>query len=179
MANVFDIADFIIETVNASPDDQITNLKLNKLLYYAQGIFLSRTGNPLFTNKIAAWVLGPVVPDVYYKYRVCGKNPIPSSEEKLNIDGFSDDEIEALLDTMEYFGQYTGSRLVDMTHEPGSPWDITEKSGKTVIPLSEIKSYFDKHSVKRWSPSPEIAVVKSLPNDWYEKRDDDIWEEAK
>ena len=48
MATVFDVADFFIDIANMSEDDQMTNLKLNKLLYYAQGVFLARTGKPLF-----------------------------------------------------------------------------------------------------------------------------------
>ena len=67
MANVFDVADFFVQLANQSEDDQITNLKLNKLLYYAQGAFLARTGHPLFHNTMEAWPLGPVIPDVYHK----------------------------------------------------------------------------------------------------------------
>ncbi len=59
MANVFDVADFFIQMTNHSEDDQITNLKLNKLLYYAQGAFLARTGKPLFENNMEAWTYGP------------------------------------------------------------------------------------------------------------------------
>lgn len=51
MANVYDVADFFIDVCNNSTDDQITNLKLNKLLYYAQGCHLARTGEPLFDEK--------------------------------------------------------------------------------------------------------------------------------
>ena len=54
MANVYDVADFFIDVCNNSTDDQITNLKLNKLLYYAQGCHLARTGKPLFDDKIEA-----------------------------------------------------------------------------------------------------------------------------
>ena len=39
MANVFDVANLFIQIANQSEDDSITNLKLNKLLYYAQGTF--------------------------------------------------------------------------------------------------------------------------------------------
>ena len=69
MATVFDVADFFIDIANMSEDDQMTNLKLNKLLYYAQGVFLARTGKPLFDDDIEAWDLGPVVSCIYQKYK--------------------------------------------------------------------------------------------------------------
>lgn len=40
MADVFQPANCFIDIANQSEDDQITNLKLNKLLYYAWGRFL-------------------------------------------------------------------------------------------------------------------------------------------
>ena len=81
MANVFDVADFFIQIANQSEDDQMTNLKLNKLLYYAQGVYLARTGRPLFDENIEAWTFGPVIPNIYRKYKVCGRNPIASSDD--------------------------------------------------------------------------------------------------
>ncbi len=43
MANVFDIANFFIDIAIKTEDDFVTNLKLNKLIYYAQGAYLART----------------------------------------------------------------------------------------------------------------------------------------
>jgi uncharacterized phage-associated protein len=60
MADVFDVAAFFVQMANLSADDQMTNLKLNKLLYYAQGASLARTGNTLFNDSIEAWPYGPV-----------------------------------------------------------------------------------------------------------------------
>ena len=49
-----------------SEEPDISNLKLLKLLYYAQGTFLALYGRPLFNESIEAWLHGPVVPDVYH-----------------------------------------------------------------------------------------------------------------
>lgn len=76
MAAAETAAKFFIMLANQRDDDFITNLKLNKLLYYAQGAYLARTGRPLFNEQIEAWAYGPVVPSIYRKYKVCGKNPI-------------------------------------------------------------------------------------------------------
>ena len=54
MADVFDVAAFFVQMANLRADDQITNLKLNKMLYYEQGASLSRTGITLFKDSIEA-----------------------------------------------------------------------------------------------------------------------------
>ena len=41
-------------------DIDITNLVLNKLVYFAQVESLRETGKPLFEDKIEAWPYGPV-----------------------------------------------------------------------------------------------------------------------
>ena len=76
MADVFDVADFFIELFGKGIESDITNLKLNKLLYFAQGHCLAVTRKPLFDGLIEARDLGPVIPVVHHKYKICGKNPI-------------------------------------------------------------------------------------------------------
>ena len=51
--------------------DDLTNMKLNKLLYFSQGHYLKKYGRPLFNNVIEAWGHGPVVPEVYSTYKEC------------------------------------------------------------------------------------------------------------
>ena len=77
MANVLDVAQFMI--LAAGDESDMTNMKLNKLLYYAQGIHLARTGHPLFRDQIEAWQHGPVVPSVYQQYKEFGAGPMPST----------------------------------------------------------------------------------------------------
>jgi len=147
-------ARLFIDTVNQREDDSITNLKLNKLLYYAQGVHLARTGEPLFNDPIEAWVYGPVVPSIYRKYKVCGSNVIPSiSKESIRTEYFTSEELDALLDVIREFGQYTGHALVSMTHEPGTPWSAVYTGGHSVIPQELIREYFIKNSVPRFNVS--------------------------
>lgn len=54
----------------------LTNLKLNKLVYYAQAWHLALWGEPLFDEPIEAWVHGPVVPALYVEYKKYGYRPI-------------------------------------------------------------------------------------------------------
>jgi len=175
MANVFDVADFFIQIANQSEDDQITNLKLNKLLYYAQGVYLARTGKPLFDNHILAWPLGPVVSEVYHKYKVCGRNPIPYTEE-IERSCFSSEEFETILDVIREFGQYTGNALVSLTHKAGTPWDKAFSAGHGVLEQTDIRDYFIAHPVPKFETRIKTPIVNALPQEWYDPDEDSVWE---
>ena len=80
MAKVQDVAKFFIGLANEQAEqnqgDLMTNLRLQKLLYFAQGWYLARYGKPLFSDEIEAWTYGPVVPEVYQTYKPNGKDGI-------------------------------------------------------------------------------------------------------
>lgn len=175
MVNVFDAAEFFVRVANQSEDDQMTNLKVNKLLYYAQGTVLARTGKPLFSNDIEAWTFGPVIPEVYHRYKVCGRNPIESDED-VDRSCFTEDEFEALLDVMREFGQYTGSALVSLTHQAGTPWSNAFSSNQQIVNREEIQTYFTAHPVPRLKDKISVPQVSALPSDWYDPDEDKNWE---
>ena len=177
MAKVFDVANFFIDITNRTDEDQITNLKLNKLLYFAQGCFLSRTGKPLFEEEIEAWALGPVVPSVYHKYKVCGKTPITTVDDDYSETVFSPSEISALVDVMRDYGRFTASALVNITHRKGTPWQKANDAGDAVISKSDIKHYFTENPVGRAVDAfSSVPIVDALPKEWYDKTEDDEWE---
>ena len=123
--------------------DFISNLKLQKLLYYAQGIHLALYGAPLFADKIVAWQYGPVVEDVYQKYKINGSEPIADFD--LPIENFTADEENTLQFTQDAFGQFSAWKLADMTHEE-TPWKTTPILHE--IPCNKIKNYFEAHYVE-------------------------------
>lgn len=180
MASVFDCANFFIDIANSTDDDNMTNMKVNKLLYYAQGTHLARTGKPLFKEAIKAWEHGPVIPQVYNKYSVCGRQPIEQADEGYSSQVFTCDELSTLLDVMSEFGKYTGSTLRKMTHENGTPWaNAYVKDKSNVIPLRTIRLFFQEHPVKKWEPSTDIPHVKVLPKELYNPEEDAIWESCR
>lgn len=141
----------------ASNDDYevyegITHLKLQKLLYNAQGVCLAITGNKLFSDDLEAWDHGPVVRNVYDTYCVFGRNPIiipPTPENNKIIDKIeSDTEIKNILDLVyDSFSIYTAWQLREMSHVKDGPWDKTEKN--KVISTDLIKEYFAKEVVEK------------------------------
>ena len=174
MANVYDVANFFVEMTNATEDDTITNLKLNKLMYFAQGCFLARTGKRLFPEDIEAWTYGPVVPEVYHKYKVCGRNAIESVDDDFTVDSFTEEELETLIDVMREMAKYTSSTLVSITHREDSPWSHTNESN--VISDSLLVEYFrdPKNEIRKFSLG-SAETVETLPASWYDPEEDDIW----
>ena len=66
------ITNYILSMSEEDVGDGISNLKLQKLLYYCQGTYLAIKGTPLFEHPIEAWEHGPVVPEVYHQYKEHG-----------------------------------------------------------------------------------------------------------
>lgn len=113
MIHVKRVADYFLSLVKEEEGDLMTNLKLQKLLYYAQGFHLATFGKPLFDKKIEAWIYGPVVPYMFKKYESYGKGAIPYKHNG----GFDDidDETKALLDEVyTVYGQFSASALKDI-----------------------------------------------------------------
>ena len=75
---VNDVVRFIVNAGDTFEDgDSISNMKLQKLLYYCQGFHLaSFEGAALFDEKVEAWEHGPVVPVVWRRFREFGRDPI-------------------------------------------------------------------------------------------------------
>jgi uncharacterized phage-associated protein len=127
----------------ANDGDGISNLKLQKLVYYAQGFFTAIHGRPLFDERIEAWTHGPVVPELYQLYRDNGKNPIPVPNGLILSDfrqTLEDSEIELIEEVYEVFGQYAAWQLRNMTHEE-APW-MAHEAQSDIIPVQEMQEYF-------------------------------------
>lgn len=145
-------------SLNAVEDDVyegITNLKLQKLLYYAQGVYLALYNERLFSDNIMAWEHGPVVVDVYKEYKENGRNQIKLKRNnefdkiitKIEGDSKASNSLNLVYDN---FAIYTAWQLRNMTHEEGSPWSITvaEKGLNNVIRKDLIKDYFIENVIE-------------------------------
>ncbi len=116
--------------------DEISNLKIQKLLYYAQGCALASMGKPLFDDDIVAWKHGPVVENVYQKYHEYGRKGISVIPDYPVLSP----EIEDLLiNTYNYFAKYSAWELANLTHRE-DPWKLTSKN--SVISITLMRNYF-------------------------------------
>lgn len=127
----------------------LTNLKLQKLLYYFQGYTLAYFEKPLFKNNIINWKHGPVVEDVYYEFQKCGRDPVYLSEGDLLSGGkFDYSEIKNnkimkrfLTDVFEYYAKYSASNLRNKTHNE-DPWMDTKN--REIMSNTSLQDYFIK-----------------------------------
>lgn len=131
------------EVMDTEDSDYISNLKLQKLLYYAQGSFLAIIDCPLFSDDIVAWKHGPVIENVYYQYYGNGSGGIVFNEE-FDFSSFTQEENDLLTQVYDIFGQYSAWKLRDMTHAE-DPWKNTAQSD--IIDTALIKEYFKREYV--------------------------------
>lgn len=111
--------------------DYLTNLKLQKLLYYIQGWHLAQTGQPAFAEEIQAWREGPVVPEVYQTFKNLGTRPIV--EAPTRRPHLTDDLRDMVEQVWEKYKAFSGYELSDMTHSE-SPWLETRGGAPPTAP---------------------------------------------
>ena len=121
------IADYIIShCIDTTP---ISNLQLNKIMYFVQKYFLQNTQNPegLFEEDFQAWKLGPVLPEVYYKYCTFGGTHIllrPQNLIELPIE-YS----QIINNIVDFNSKKSPWDLVEETHKPDGAWAHVYQNG--------------------------------------------------
>lgn len=146
--NAIDIAKWFINhnlkvrDIDNEDTDDISNLKLQKLLYYAQGSMLALTGKKLFNDEILAWAHGPVIKEVYDTFKSYGSSGINEYFEDNNIDIETENILKQVYNE---FGKYSAWGLRDMTHNE-IPWIETRRND--VISITKIYDYFKEHYVE-------------------------------
>ena len=133
-----DVANYFLSLVDRDAGDLVSNLKLQKLIYYAQGFHLALHDSPLFNEPIEAWQHGPVVPDLYQEYKQYGGGALPIPEG-IDVSIYTQNTKDLLEEVYSVFGQFSAWKLRNMTHEE-PPWKETEQ-GETISHES-LKSYF-------------------------------------
>ncbi len=120
MYNALQVAEYVIEysTSNGTP---VSNLRLQKVLYFIQAEFMVSKNVACFNDKIEAWDLGPVIPTVYRKYKVFGASSIPVVNNVSFDNGITSDDIKTISQTVDQCNRYSTSALVEITHNQ-EPW---------------------------------------------------------
>lgn len=159
--DVLDIARYIVNYY-IDAGNPITNLKLQKLLYYVQGGFLLELNRPCFRNNIINWRLGPVVREAYDEFKAYGNQRINDRQNiietidydnktgeinfnrrNFNInDVCSNPEIQELNSILETYIDVSSYDLVNRTHSE-NPWRETNQND--IIPNESIRDYFMQH----------------------------------
>lgn len=141
MATIYDVAKYITEQTG-----EVSAMKLQKLMYYAQAWNLVWEEEPLFNSDFQAWANGPVLPTLYARHR---------GMFKVDATMFADADSGVLSDTergnvdkvLTFYGVKTAQWLSNLTHQE-NPWldargnlDVGASS-EALIPQAAIHEYY-------------------------------------
>jgi uncharacterized phage-associated protein len=142
--DAFDVAKWFINATDREAGDDITHLKVQKLIYYAQGWALAYFDAPLFGENIEAWAHGPVAPSVWEQLKRYQWASIPVQKITRKINPKHASLLNAVNDK---YGIFSAKKLEAMTHAE-SPW-IKARGGipdtercTTPISIAEMKKHF-------------------------------------
>ncbi|MBI1648706.1 type VI toxin-antitoxin system SocA family antitoxin [Hyphomicrobium sulfonivorans] len=137
------IANMIIEEGQRT-QKLVTNLALQKLLYFAHALFLVERKQPLVSGHFEAWKYGPVHPTAYQAFRSAGDQPITFrataidalTGERRPLPSLTDQIIARHIERiLSSYGELSPGRLVDISHAKGAPWHFVVESAKATVSL--------------------------------------------
>ena len=122
MYTALDLAKYVV-TKCTKEDAPISNLQLQKILYYIQKTFLQERHVRGFSDEIEAWQFGPVVPNVYFHFSGFGAMPISMEYIDVDIDPLDASLINPLIEDKRNLNPW---ELVEETHKPGGAWQTID-----------------------------------------------------
>jgi uncharacterized phage-associated protein len=117
MVTAQEVADYILWSSHES-GSFVSNLKLQKLLYYVQAWHLAVHGRPLFPEKFEAWIRGPVIPELYDRYKRYRWRNIDEEVERPDLD---DRAVAFIEEVLEEYGPLDARRLEQLARRE-DPW---------------------------------------------------------
>jgi len=149
MISCSDAANYFIWLANDT-GSFISNLKLQKLVYYAQAWHLALHDEPLLEEDFQAWIHGPVIPELFREYKPFGWKPIQKELEEDSVKRvFSEDALHFLEEVSDVYFPLDGYELERMTHAE-DPWIQAKNRCPVDVSPCEIIS---KESMKEYYKS--------------------------
>lgn len=155
--NALSVANYFIELAHKE-GKPLQLLGLVKRVYIAHGFALALLGRGLLDprfDKVEAWKYGPVIPSVYHSFKLYKAKPITEQTVVLNWNENTHKEIfenptltdadeKAIVEMVwKRYKSFSGSELIDLTHEKGTPWQLCFKPGQNIeIPDELTKAYY-------------------------------------
>lgn len=140
MANVFDVAKYILEK-----QGRMSTMKLQKLCYYCQAWSLVWDDCELFPEEFHAWANGPVCEELFHQTK--GQYSVTAADEPGNSDNLSDAQKETIDAVLEYYSVHDAQWLSRLTHME-DPWKLARvgcadgESGNAVISKESMAIYY-------------------------------------
>lgn len=149
-----EVADYFV-LKSEQDNEQITNMKLQKMVYFAYGLLLvdSNKTERLIRESIQAWQFGPVIPEVYNKFKEFGAGDIVSGKKIYSLLGknnfiskitFENENHKKILDdTYTFLKEITPIQLSNWTHKDGSAWEKVYNADERHIELNDDDIFID------------------------------------
>ena len=147
-----DFAHWFLNCVDRESGDDITHLKLQKLLYYAQAWHLANQNRELFAEDMEAWTHGPVVPSVWQAYKDCGWSSLPPVNREIDLSKSEENLLELVY---KEYGKFSAKELERLTHSE-HPWKKTrgdlpiEAKCSNPIDKKMMRDYYAARIGKAW-----------------------------
>lgn len=143
MKSINDVAQYVVDCF----DEPITTMKLQKLVYMAQGWALATMDRPLFEDDFKAWTYGPVSPTLYSRHKRMFTVNQWQDGNKANLDPVERAVVDGVINN---YGVLSGQQLSALSHTPNGPWDLARKRegvadgsrGHSIIDKEDMKMYF-------------------------------------
>lgn len=141
MTSALDVADWMLARAAAEGVNDVTNMKLNKLVYFAQAHTLGATGQPLYEDETQAWDHGPVVQAVYNRHRGSSA-PIRDVPNPPAVDPATAEILDAV---WAEYGRMSSSQLRGRSHTD-APWSNAHATGQrfAVMPIESIRLWYHR-----------------------------------
>ena len=151
--DVIDVCNYVIGYCN-SHNYPISNLRLQKLLYFIRGTFLENDRGPCFSGVLEAWALGPVSPEAYRYFKVFASQDIPAIYSDPSVSWtakrveranaiIAENDKSLINQVIEKLHSIVTSVLVDITHKQ-RPWLDAYKTADSIISDESIKELFKR-----------------------------------
>ncbi|WP_300351050.1 type II toxin-antitoxin system antitoxin SocA domain-containing protein [uncultured Alcanivorax sp.] len=125
-----EVANYVLDYAE-SKGFGVTNLSLQKIVYFCHAWYLVSTGGPLVKHSFEAWEYGPVLPYLYRDFKSFGDKIITTKAKKLDVMTgryvkaemkIDEDEERLLMNVVAFYSSLSPSQLVALSHHSEGPW---------------------------------------------------------
>lgn len=143
MTTALHVAHYLISLRDVDSENgsyyQLSNLKLQKLLYYCQGAQYKWDHEPLFQDeRFETWEYGPTIRRIYNHFRQFGQNDISADTIPLSMTDAERDTVEAVWSQLKHLSPFL---LVGQSQRE-TPWRTAKENGRLFLDDDLIRQYF-------------------------------------
>ncbi len=137
------VANNFIKKAQEDDIEDLTPVKLQKLVYFLYRSYLKTTGKKLFSERFETWKYGPVIPSIYAEFNSYGKDPIKTyaqdSQGIIYTVVEKGDFSKCIDDVWRDYKNMSGAQLTELTHQSGTAWSIAKDNEKHFLEDEDIK----------------------------------------